>query len=292
MIFLYNIMDIKKYIASGILEDYILGLVSDEERQEVERYVQQYPAIQQEVNAIEEALGQFALSQAKPMPKGLDTQILAHINNLATTDPPSSDNTNTPSSREEETKPNTSTDTSNNGGGWIKGLLGLLTFLGLSAAAFFYQKSNTLSTESNQLQSNVSSLNQQLVDQQLVCDNTKKQLEEQLAVLRNESYRSILMKGTDKAPDALAAIYYNEADNKTYLDVRNMPAPTTDKQYQLWAIVDGAPVDMGVFDLPIDSVDFVEVPHIANAQAFAVTLETKGGNPTPNLEEMYVIGNT
>jgi len=48
---------------------------------------------------------------------------------------------------------------------------------------------------------------------------------------------------------------------------------------------------MGVFDLTAAVGGLVEVPHIRNPQAFAVTLETKGGNPLPNLDELYVIGN-
>jgi anti-sigma-K factor RskA len=28
-----------------------------------------------------------------------------------------------------------------------------------------------------------------------------------------------------------------------------------------------------------------------NIQAFAITLEKKGGSPTPNLDQLYVIGN-
>ena len=76
-----------------------------------------------------------------------------------------------------------------------------------------------------------------------------------------------------------------------YLDVIDLPAPPTNKQYQLWAIVDGQPVDMGVFDNAVGVKTFEAVPFIANAQAFAVTVEDIGGSPTPSLETMVVIGN-
>ncbi len=278
-------MDIKEYIASGILENYVLGLVSEEEKQRVESYARQYSEVQEELIAIEDALSQYALTKAKPMPEGLSMQILDHINELAKTDiPPPADDT-TPSTTLKKTSPKSADNSPDN---WIKGLLGLLTLLGLGAAAFLYQ-------ENTNLRNTQISTNQQLVDQQLSCDEIQQQqqqLEEQLNILRDDAYRSILMKGTEKAPNAVAAIYHNEAAKKTYLDVRNLPTPTTDKQYQLWAIVDGTPVDMGVFNLPIDTITFVEVPFIENAQAFAVTLEPTGGNTAPTLEEMYVVGNT
>ena len=75
------------------------------------------------------------------------------------------------------------------------------------------------------------------------------------------------------------------------LEITNLPPVPTGKQYQLWAIVDGTPVDMGVFDVSIGPENFMEVQHIENPQAFAVTVENEGGSPTPTLEEMVVIGN-
>ena len=77
------------------------------------------------------------------------------------------------------------------------------------------------------------------------------------------------------------------------MDITNLPSPAADKQYQLWAIVDGAPVDMGVFDLASAETDttFQNVPFIENPQAFAVTLEPKGGSTNPTLDQMYVVGN-
>ncbi len=278
----YFRMDIKAYISSGILENYVLGSVSDQERQEVERYMQKYPEIRMELVAIEDALGQYAQTKARPMPQGLDQQILSHFNELAKSDKGS----NTPNTTTIQPKSDTTQKSSSSG--WLSGLLGLLSLLGIGAAVYFGSQASTL-------RSDITTKDQQLINQQLACDEVQQQrqdLEQQLNILRDDAYRSILLKGTDKAPDAVAAIYYNEANQKTYLDIRSLPTPASDKQYQLWAIVDGAPVDMGVFDIPVDTVDFVEVPHILHAQAFAVTLEPKGGVESPTLEEMYVIGNT
>ena len=113
---------------------------------------------------------------------------------------------------------------------------------------------------------------------------------QQLQILREGSNKVIAMKGTDKSPQSLANIIYNPEQQKTYLDIKNMPAPPTGKQYQLWALVDGQPVDMGVCDIVLNN-GFQEVPFIPNAGAFAVTIENQGGSPTPTLEEMVVIGN-
>jgi anti-sigma-K factor RskA len=59
-------------------------------------------------------------------------------------------------------------------------------------------------------------------------------------------------------------------------------------QYQLWAIADGKPVDAGMYTEEKDSK--IALANITNAQAFAITLEKKGGSPVPTMENMYVMG--
>jgi anti-sigma-K factor RskA len=70
----------------------------------------------------------------------------------------------------------------------------------------------------------------------------------------------------------------------------NMPANDKDHQYQLWAMVGHTPVDLGVFDADTTSRDMKEMRSIASADAFAVTLEPRGGSQSPTMSEMVVIG--
>ncbi|HEY4654886.1 MAG TPA: anti-sigma factor, partial [Cyclobacteriaceae bacterium] len=60
-------------------------------------------------------------------------------------------------------------------------------------------------------------------------------------------------------------------------------------QYQLWGIVDGKPVDAGVFDSDADGL--IPMQRIRGASAFAVTIEPRGGNQQPTLSTLQVIGN-
>jgi anti-sigma-K factor RskA len=64
-----------------------------------------------------------------------------------------------------------------------------------------------------------------------------------------------------------------------------------DHQYQLWALVDGKPVDLGVFDMRDGEVGLKNMKPIGVAQTFAVTLEPRGGSVSPTLEKLMVIGN-
>lgn len=52
---------------------------------------------------------------------------------------------------------------------------------------------------------------------------------------------------------------------------------------------DGKPVDAGVFDWNVAGL--LKMKGLNDAAAFAVSLEMRGGKPTPSLETMHVIGN-
>ena len=275
-------MDIKKYIESGILEDYVLGLTSDTTTQEVEQNLLQYPELKTELNQIEDALATYAQSKAMPMPAGLSEQILQSIDNVSTKPSPTSDTTTAAA------KPQAAI---------VKGTNTLGIFLGLALAGtllgsyFLNSQKQDLQNQLTLSQTEKQELNDTFLAFQLDCeekDGTIQQLQEQIAVYKNPAYRPILLKGTAKAPNTEAIVYFNATDNKSYFDIGNLPTAPADKDYQLWAIVGGVPTDMGIVDL---SNGFVVVDHIGDAQAFAVTLEARDGNAAPNLDELYVIGN-
>ena len=92
----------------------------------------------------------------------------------------------------------------------------------------------------------------------------------------------------EKYFNLFAEVFWNE-NNQVFLNPKNLPAAPTGKQYQLWAIVDGKPVDMGMYD-PNNKSLVQEMKTVSKPQAFAITLEKEGGSPTPTMEEMYVMG--
>jgi len=69
-----------------------------------------------------------------------------------------------------------------------------------------------------------------------------------------------------------------------------MPIAPKGKQYQLWAMVDGQPVNAGVFPLDVKVDGTSKMLDIPKAQAFAITLEDEGGKDVPTLSELCVMG--
>ena len=76
-------MNLQPYIASGILELYVLDLLSQAEKIGVERMLKVYPILREEVLAIESALENYAHINAIPPSKKLEREITEIVNNLA-----------------------------------------------------------------------------------------------------------------------------------------------------------------------------------------------------------------
>jgi anti-sigma-K factor RskA len=112
---------------------------------------------------------------------------------------------------------------------------------------------------------------------------------EQLKIYEDPHNKMICLMAVSDTT-SLAHIYWN-ADNKAvFVEVNNLPMAPDSMQYQLWAIADGVPQSAGM--LTIDSLNTTIVQKmndISTAQAFAITLEKKGGVPLPE-GQMYVLG--
>ncbi|VXD16703.1 anti-sigma factor domain-containing protein [Marinoscillum sp. 108] len=109
-----------------------------------------------------------------------------------------------------------------------------------------------------------------------------------LAVLVSPEFSRIILNGTDNATDAKAVIYWNPTEEEVYLNSANLAQLPQNQQYQLWALIDGVPVDAGVFDASDGTFQIMK--NIARADAFAVTIEQSGGSESPTLSTMQVYG--
>ncbi len=249
-------MDIKTYISSGIIESYALGTASQEEASILECVMKNNAEVMQ---AIFERL---ASQQAMDPPSHLKAEIREKLN---FNDSEEIVGKIIPLNTKVEASPSSTIP------GWMKAASVAVLF-GLGYLGYEVNSKNTqlqnIAKNNSELSAKVSNLE----EMNLVYKNSKK----------------IMLKGVEKHPDMLAEVYLDES-NKVYLDIKNLPAAPTGKQYQLWAIVDGKPVDMGMYDdqskSKVQSMKSVKAP-----QAFAITLEKEGGNPTPTMEEMYEMG--
>ena len=113
-------------------------------------------------------------------------------------------------------------------------------------------------------------------------------------MLQKPGMKMVGMKGTQVSPHAYTTVLWDTtgATKDVYLLVNNLPQPASDKEYQLWALLDGKPIDLGMLNNEYlrQKKLLVKMQNVQNAQAFAITLEPKGGSQNPTMDAMYVMG--
>lgn len=265
-------MDNKAFIESGILETYALGMASAEDKAEVERRAREEPEIRTALREVQLSLEKLATAQALAPPAALRNHILGATTGQQTT------TIGSPASSNRMGRKSSSRLLA------IAAMVLLLLSLGLNLVQYNkLQRATDLLTETERR------LGRMEQEKQVLTTNYQK-IHNSLEVIHDTSNASFRMKSVEgRQPGLLATVLWNPQSKDVYLDITALPSPPAGKQYQLWAMKDGQPVDMGVFETGADT-GLQQMGKIDSAEAFAVTLEPKGGSPKPSLEEMYVYG--
>lgn len=259
-------MNEEEIIASGVLELYVCGSLSEEEIQEVEAAIHRFPNLKKEVEIIEASLITLAENVSPPISSVIWTYILDRIRSTS----------ESKNSRNPFNWPTVS--------GWAAAILflgGLLWMLNQNNS--LEQKVELTTTENSELKNNL--------------QNTAKDLtatEEVLAVLRSDKFNTVLLPGNqDVAPEASAKIFYNSIASVAYIDAKGLPAPPKGKVYQVWSLKMQplTPSSMGLLE-EVNAVkpNLYKFEAFPNAEGFGITLEPAGGSETPTLSQLYVLG--
>jgi len=272
--------DIKAYIESGILELYVLGDVTPEERAQVEAMAQKHPAIKAELDEIGRSMELYAEENAVEPSENLRNRVLnSLVVNLG--DDRTFSSTRTAANEEDNVVIPISRARSNTFFKYAFAACLALLLVSIVALISVYNKLQ----ESNNLVASLQSQNQRFANQASLMDN-------ELSIFHDPSFKMLKLQGTPKSPSSKLMVAWSPAKKKVMIDMTNADMPVNDKdhQYQLWAMVSGKPVDLGVFDADTTSKGMKEMKSIASADAFAVTLERRGGSLTPTMDQMMVIG--
>jgi anti-sigma-K factor RskA len=261
-------VNIEEYISSGILESYVLGELTERERQPVERNLTMYPALRDELSKIELSVEELAMRTAIAPPASVKAALMKKIDSQG-----SVPKNNVRSLNASVWKYATAASVS-------------IALVASYLAYSYWDKWRTTVISLNELLER----NQQIAQDYNTVNNRITQIEKDINVLNDPAFKRIVMNGTPNAPGAMAYVYWNEKSNEVYLSLQNMRELSQEQQYQLWAIVDGKPVDCGVFDGNVAGL--VKMKSAAKVATFAVTIEPRGGKPSPSLETMQVAGNT
>lgn len=274
-------MNIDNYISSGAIESYVLGLADAQEAAEVQQLSLQYPEINQAVADFEASLEMAAFGNATPPAAFVKERLMFALK----------DEFSVPIFAKEPAKvvslPTAEPAIVRNIKSWRNMAAASVILLVISGGfnLYYYSAYNKANEEVTAL------LNQKNT---LTADNKTMQVKYSdiaynFQLLSDTNIIKISMKGVAGKEANLATVYWDSKTKDVYLIANQLPKAPTDKQYQLWALVDGKPVDAGMMSVDCNGV--CKLKNILKAQAFAITLEKKGGSPTPDLTQLQVIGN-
>lgn len=272
-------MNIQEYISSGIVESYVLGLADPEERTAFEQMCAEHAEVRAARDAFEIMLEKQASAGAVTPPEHVKSKIFALLeSDLKQTAP---------------VIPFTTETVNKRNAGWSRYLAAAsIALLVISTALNFYffrQYQNYSERYADLLASQ-----ERVAAENAALKQTLNSYKSDFERVQSPVMVKVDLQGknvpTSPQPSSVVTVYWDTRTKDVYLGAINLPKPATNKQYQLWAIVNGKPVDAGIFNLG-DDIALKKLSTIENPQAFAITLEKAGGSVTPTMAQMYVLGN-
>jgi anti-sigma-K factor RskA len=242
---------IQTFLNSDLLENYLLGITNMEETLQVERYIALYPEVRDTYNELQENLEVFAKMHAIKAPEGLKAKILHTIKKQ---------------------------DSGRRKIRHFAIAASFIAFLFAGASYFFWNQNQSLMEENTIVNNKIMNLEADM----------KQQLEDvrnQFIVLNNPQTRKYLVNGNIKARELKAVAYINPVKKLSYINVRNLPNLPENQCYQMWAEVNGNMVNLGIID-KADGKDMLRaLPYAEDAVSY-ITIEPKGGNNTPTVQNI------
>lgn len=260
-------MDVNNYIASGILELYVAGQLSEKENSEVHKLAMEHPEIAAEIESIEAAVLALSRTAAPVQSPGFE----ALKNRLP---------------EQEDTKaiPLDKKDTN-----WTA-YVGWAASLVLALGLFWVYNQNS------ELKSQIEVANQENreLEQQIAESNTSLEKSQTLLeTIRDKDITVVPLGGQKVSPESYAKAYWNKKEQKVFIDAQGLPEPPDGMVYQVWSLkVDPlTPTSMGLLeDFASDDNKVFALVNPNESEAFGITLEPAGGSASPNLEQLYTLG--
>jgi anti-sigma-K factor RskA len=272
-------VNVKEYIESGILEAYVLGSLSEAEQTRVQADILRYPELAEEVAAIEETMWMMAQAGAEEPPAALKEKIWSEINAKTAANSGDADTEyDNPPAKTIPFTPSRSYQLR-----WARAAI-WIALVGSVLVNFILwsQRNNTMDAQLA-FKEQLDTMQQQLA---MLQSSARKQGD----MLADSNMKTVVMQSMKPGHPMAATIYWNKKSGDAYLAMQKLPMPDKGKQYQMWVIKDGKPVSMGTIDSHLlESPTVSRLPmNVKDGQAFAISLEKEGGNPTPT--EVYVLG--
>ena len=258
-------MDIKEYIESGILELYVAGHLSEKENEKINKLIQQYPELLQEVLEIEEAVlkltaatsvGTVEFKTLKNKLKNEDVKII---------------------------KLNSKRLKWASFTGWAAVvLISIGLYVNINEKQNLEIEIQAAENKNKFLENQIEGVKEELISTTYI-----------LNAIRSKDVLEVPLEGQGKFASSYAKVYWNKKENKIYLDGQGLPDAPSGKVWQVWSLTLNplTPKSLGVIkDFNSDKNKIFEINNINKSQAFGITLEPEGGSESPTMDQLYTLG--
>ena len=249
------------FMKSGLIESYVLGLCSPEERQTVEEFIDSDAEIAKIVKENTHAMEQYCREVRRKTPSHVREKILHAIDAEQVTQRP----------KHSKMQP----------------LWSRLGPVAAAVALFALIAAGLLGRKNSQLTAQLNSKNQDLI---AVEENLEElQMSHSLVINQmtflqdvNTSHITLQRSQTDEQP--IAVIYWNANKQEAVMRAINFPDPPAGMTYQMWADVEGEMKNMGV--IKDAKASWISLPYMPHAESLNITLEKEGGSKEPSVDRL------
>lgn len=244
----------KEILEAGLLERYVFGETNTEEEVWVQKALEQYPELQAHLMQLEEDLLRLSQENAVAPPKEIKAALLKQI---------TSSNVNNSKKQNHN---------------WMLVAAGIVIALGFFSYNL-YNRSKEYNEQLELVSNDYKDLQEQL-------DSLKINLAEKNKIftfLNAPETGKYVLKGNALSPNTIAVGYVNKKLEKVYFDAKYLPQLSKEKDYQLWADVDGEMINMGVVK-PTENL--LAMNFIENAESINLTIEPAGGSEHPTVSNL------
>ncbi len=254
-------MNVKEYIASGILELYVLGQLTPEETAKVQEMQSKHTEVRREIHEISLTLEKYGQLSSIKAPENIAEKLFSEL--------PPKTKVNDASGYNDVSNPVKTAAGIN----LLTVLFAVLMLLGFTM--YFLQKSD-FDTKIKEYESSLKA-----------CDSISRQQQDQYVLLNqinNPNNRIIDMRPTPGFVGVSVYLHYNAVNRKNFLQLVNLPDIGPDHAFQLWSLKDGS--DPQPLDIFRDKNKIIEVAFVDRTATYAITIEPKGGSKTPTLDKL------
>lgn len=241
------------FLKEDLLERYLLEQTNPLETEKVERYLSLYPEVRKEYELLQDNLELFVQQYTVKAPSHLKETILNQVKK-------------TP-----EKKKNY----------YFLAVAACFGTLIFGAISFYFFKQNQLLEEKNFLANHkIRVMERDMMDK-------LEDLRNQYIVLNNPNTKRVKIQGNQKAENLKAVAYINPVKKLSYINMKNLPQLPENQCYQMWTMVNGELLNLGVIDQKEDPNKLLSLPYSEEAISY-ITIEPQGGNNTPSKDNIVV----